>query len=46
MFETDYSCSKLLYIILADIKEALYLQLVRVCSRRKLTQTLTEIAFA
>ena len=46
MFETDYSRSKLLYIILANIKEALYIQLIRECSRTKFTQTSTEIAFA
>ena len=37
MFKTEYYRSKLSYIILADIKEALYLQLIRECSRRKLT---------
>ena len=34
------------YALIAKIKEALYEQLIRECSRRKLTQSSNEIAFA
>ena len=34
------------YALIEKIKEALYEQLIRECSRRKLTQSSNEIAFA